>query len=763
MKARPPPWKAAVPGIVAVYVVVGVLWILFSDTLLLLGGDLDAEQAGFWSLVKGLCFVLVTGAVLAVILSRSLRRERVLDWRLQLVLNNSSDGIWLLDVDGRTVWVNPRMEHMLGLDLKALSGHSMLDHVAVASQAQLSTLLKQRAAGALAPFSAELRGAHGRVIKVNCRVIPIVDGAGDYGGACAFVTDRSEAHDALQALSVRQQAIEQMPIALTLVDALAPDMPLIYANPEFYRMTGTRPEQVIGRNCRFLQGEDRDQAGLRELRAAMSSGQPCTVTLRNYHADGSAFQNQLTVVPVRDAEGALTHFAGIQRDISFRLMLRQRVEKLAYEDELTGLRNRVAFTEHLNENREQLAGWAVLVTDAERLRDINATRGHAAGDKLLRALSERMQQQLQPGEVCARAGGDEFAVLLRGNGNAEHLHQRANRLLQALTTPIDVDGSELRMRISGGLALINEDSDAEAVIDRAEAAAHVAKEMGGVEAVVYDEAMRNSHLYYIRTTQDLALALAANQFELYYEPKLNLKDGTIIGAEALLRWHHPRDGLQRPGGFIGIAEASGLIVPIGRWVIESACVQLRRWLDGGRRSMKLSINVSRLQLDQPDFVSFLADAVARHRIPAGMLCVELTESLLMDESGRLRKQLDAIRRLGVELSIDDFGTGYSSLGYLQSFAVDELKIDRRFTSGLPAERYALAIVPMMIGLGHALGLRVTAEGVETESQRDWLRSHGCDQAQGYLYSQPRNAADFEQLLQHGVSLVAIADDQQSLP
>jgi len=763
MKARPPPWKAAVPGIVAVYVVVGVLWILFSDTLLLLGGDLDAEQAGFWSLIKGLCFVLVTGGVLALVLSRSLRRERVLDWRLQLVLKNSNDGIWLLDVDGKTVWVNPTLERMLGLELKALGGHLMMEFVAAASQPQMMKVLQQRAPSTQVPISAELRGHQGRLLKVNCLVIPIVDGEGAYSGACAFITDRSEAHEALEALSVRQQAIDQMPIALTLVDALAPDMPLIYANPEFYRLTGVSPEQVIGRNCRFLQRDDRDQPGLRELRAAMSSGQPCTVTLRNYHADGSPFQNQLTVVPVRDAEGALTHFAGIQRDISFRQLLRQRVEKLAYEDELTGLRNRVAFTEHLNENREQLAGWAVLVTDAERLRDINATRGHVAGDKLLQALSERMMQQLQPGEMCARAGGDEFAVLLRGNGNTEHLHLRANRMLHALTAPIDVDGAELRVRLSGGLALISEDSDAEAVIDRAEAAAHVAKELGGVEAVVYDEAMRNSHLHYIRTTQDLALALAANEFELYYEPKLDLKDGTIVGAEALLRWHHPRDGLQRPGGFISIAEASGLIVPIGRWVIEAACVQLRHWLDSDRRSMKLSINVSRLQLDQPDFVSFLAEAVERHRIPAGTLCVELTESLLMDESGRLRKQLDAIRRLGVELSIDDFGTGYSSLGYLQSFAVDELKVDRRFTSGLPAERYALAIVPMMIGLGHALGLRVTAEGVETQVQRDWLRAHGCDQAQGYLYSQPRNAADFEQLLQQGVPGTSDADDQQSLP
>ncbi len=644
------------PRIVAVYVIVGIVWILGSDTLLLLGGVELGEDQVWLSVAKGLAFVAITAAALWLVLHRSLKRERALDDSRQLVLDHSSEGVWLLDAAGSTIWVNTAMAHLLGAEPAQLRGRPASEFVQQGERDRLELQLRAAsAAGSLQVL--RLQSLDGCDVDVRCKAVPLRDAEGSERGICLFVSDQRESTAARAALSVRQQALEQLPIGFTLADASDPELPLVYANIAFCELAGLPEAQIIGRNCRFLQGHDRDQPGVRVLRAAITAGEPCAVMLRNYRADGTPFQNELTLLPVRDDAGRLTHFAGIQRDVSERVALQQQVERLAYEDELTGLLTRFAFVQRGEPLARQHGGGSVLLLDPLRLGDINATRGHAAGDEVLKALAQRLQGLLRPGELAARVGGDEFAALLLPDADPAAPRARADHILAALAQPLVLPGFDLIPRLSAGLAHLDAGTRIDDAVDQASSAANLARDQLMDRVVIYDDVMRAAQLHRLSTTKELEQALAEREFDLYYEPKLRLADGRTVGAEALLRWRHPRHGLLRPGNFVAIAENSGLIVPIGRWVIESACRQLRRWLDAGLPLETLSVNVSRLQFDHADFLDYVAAAVEGARLPRGLLCIEITESLLMDESGLLRQRLEALRRLGIRLAIDDFGTG----------------------------------------------------------------------------------------------------------
>ena len=423
----------------------------------------------------------------------------------------------------------------------------------------------------------------------------------------------------------------------------------------------------------------------------------------------------------------------------------------AHHDPLTTLPNRVLFMEFLvlalARARRYRSTVAVLFLDLDRFKIINDSLGHDTGDELLGALGERLRSVLRPGDTVARFGGDEFTVLcedLSGPQAKQQAVEVAERLLDVIHQPFLLDGEEHFLSASIGIALASSgDDQPDALLRDADAAMYRAKERGKGRWELFDESMRQTALRRLEIENSLHRAIDRGEFRVFYQPCISIPDGRCVGAEALVRWQHPERGLVAPMEFIGLAEETGLVVPLGRWVLEEACGQAARWCAERTEldQFQVSVNLSGRQLGHPELVEQVASALERASVDPGLLCLEITESVLMDDVDATIATLARLKALGVKLSIDDFGTGYSSLGYLKRFPVDFVKVDQSFVGGLGTDPEDSAIVAAVVSLGHALDLRVVAEGVETELQLSELAALGCDQAQGYLFAPPQPALE----------------------
>jgi diguanylate cyclase (GGDEF)-like protein/PAS domain S-box-containing protein len=430
----------------------------------------------------------------------------------------------------------------------------------------------------------------------------------------------------------------------------------------------------------------------------------------------------------------------------------------AHHDPLTGLPNRALFLEVLTlalaRIRRMRSASAVLFLDLDRFKVVNDSLGHGPGDQLLVTVAQRLQSVIRPGDVIARFGGDEFAVLcdLSGPEAEQQAVHVAERLIDVIHQPFALAGDEVFLGVSIGIALASTgDEKPEALLRDADAAMYRAKERGKGRWELFDEAMRSSAMRRLELENALHRAVDRREFRLFFQPVLDITNGTCVGAEGLVRWQHPERGLIPPGEFITLSEETGLITSIGAWVLDTACEQAALWLRArrGDEPFSVSVNLSARQLAQADLVDLVAQALERHSLTPSALTLEITESVLMEDAEWAIGSIRALRNLGVKLSIDDFGTGYSSLGYLKRFPVDTVKIDRSFVDGLGTDPEDSAIVNAVISLGHALGLQVVAEGVETEQQLAELNALGCDFAQGFLFAPPQPAPDVEQLVTRG--------------
>ena len=596
----------------------------------------------------------------------------------------------------------------------------------------------------------------------------------------------SNATEVQEALRVMERAVATVSSGITIADASLPDQPLIYCNEAFSRMTGYTPEDVLGKNCRFLQGPDTDPAAVHSLRTAVKQGAACSVVFKNYRKDRTPFWNELTLTPVFSAAGELTHFIGVQHDVSARravedelglaraellranreleervqtrtLELERANEQLQYDafhDGLTGLANRALFGVRLAhtlelEKRNPENFFAVLYLDFDRFKFVNDTLGHAVGDELLVAIAERLARCTRPSDTVARLGGDEFTMLLEDLAGVDEALAIAARVQTGLAPSFVLAGRTLFLTASLGLTVSSVGYDtADEVLRDADIAMYTAKRQGKARCVLFDTSTRAALLRKSALEADLRNAILNDELVLHYQPIVTARTGVTQNLEALVRWQHPEHGIISPGEFIPIAEESGLITKLDRWVLQTACRQLAVWHRASPDSanLSLSVNMSSQSFEQPGLPALVTELLFESGLPASALHLELTETDIAQAADVFATNITALRALGLSLHIDDFGTGYSSLSYLQNLPSDTLKIDQSFVARMLTNHESGELVRTIVTMAKNLGLKVVAEGVETPQQLELLTALGCDYVQGYYLSKPLPAPEVERFI-----------------
>lgn len=571
----------------------------------------------------------------------------------------------------------------------------------------------------------------------------------------AFGIDVLRARDKQQLteemLRLRNLAIEASNDGIMITDALIPGKPITYVNPAFELITGYKAQEAVGRRGGFLFRKDIEQPGLQEILAAMREHRECRALMRSYRKDGSQFWNELSLAPVRNEAGVLTHHISIFKDVTQRKQYEEQLERQANYDPLTGLANRNLMTDRLEQAliyaRRSGRLVAVLAFDLDRFKNVNDSLGHDAGDRLLQLVSKRLEQRVREGDTVARWGGDEFIIVLADVDQAESVISVAQKLLEAVSQSTFIGNHEITPRASIGISLYPRDAeDRETLLRNADTAMHRAKDAGRNTFAFYTQDQNQRAIARLELEAGLHRALERRELLLHYQPKVDLQTGAVLGSEALLRWKHPDRGMIPPIEFIPVAEETGLILPIGAWVLETACVQAKAWQKAGWPRMTMAVNLSARQFQQKDLVKTVTGILARTGFDPASLDLEITESMLMRDPEAAAATISRLHAMGVRLSMDDFGTGYSSLGYLKRFEVDNLKIDRSFVRDIPASQDDAAIVRAIISLAQALKMKVIAEGVETEEQKNFLAALGCDEYQGFYFSKPLPPEEFEALL-----------------
>jgi len=527
-----------------------------------------------------------------------------------------------------------------------------------------------------------------------------------------------------------------------------------WINPAYSSLTGFTLDEIREQRGKIVDANNRACPSHQAIWKAFELGEFWHGELVSKHKTGERYYEEMTLTPVQNTQGVITHYIAIKQDITARKQAEERLDFLAFFDPLTSLPNRVKFRDRLNDllNRgKQDQRLAVFSLDLDRFKNINETLGHTIGDLLLQATAERIVERVGTEAIVARISGDEFAVILPRITDREAVAHIAEQLTESISQPFYLNGYELYISTSIGVSFYPEDGqDAHTLITHADVAMYHAKISGRNKHKVYTPEMNTSSR--IEMENHLRRALDKNELQLYYQPKVDLRSGQVSGMEALLRWIHPELGFVSPEIFIPIAEDIGMIGEIGEWVMRTACKQIKTWQDAGLPQLSVAVNISVSQFQYGNLVNKVKSALQDTGLDAKWLELEITESIIIQNTDKVISILLELKDMGIKISIDDFGTGYSSLSYLQRLPIDALKIDRSFVKDIQSPVDDAAIARAVISLAHNLKLQVIAEGVETEEQLSFLQSQQCDAMQGYLFSRPLPPHDFEKLLMERKSL-----------
>jgi diguanylate cyclase (GGDEF)-like protein/PAS domain S-box-containing protein len=533
-----------------------------------------------------------------------------------------------------------------------------------------------------------------------------------------------------------------------------------YMNAEAERMTGWSRDEALSRPVaevlHLIDGGTR-QPARNPVEMVIVHGKNLALHANSVLVRRDGYESPIedSVAPIFDRNGDITGAVMTFHDVSEAKAMAQKMAHLAQHDYLTGLPNRLLLSDRLTQAiayaKRYTTQLAVLFMDLDNFKHINDSLGHAVGDKLLESVANRLLSQVRHSDTVSRLGGDEFVVLVLEDALAEHATITAEKILHALAAPHHVAGHELHITTSIGISVFPADGDdADTLVKNADAAMYHAKKKGKSNYQFFNSAMNALAVERQATEVELRRAIAGDELLVYYQPKVDLVSGMVTGAEALVRWIHPKKGMMFPDSFIPIAEDSGLIVAIGKIVLRQACRQAKAWRDQGMQSFTIAVNVSAIEFRDRQFVENLRNVLDETDLDARSLQLELTESVLMRSVVSSSAVLHELKQLGVQLAIDDFGTGYSSLSYLSQFPIDVLKIDKSFVQSISSNDGNGVIVNAVIGMGTSLGQRVVAEGVETLAQLSFLHAHHCNEGQGYLFSAPVPADDFTRLIGQGV-------------
>ncbi|MCW2274354.1 EAL domain-containing protein [Rhodoblastus acidophilus] len=661
--------------------------------------------------------------------------------RFRLALESAREGVWDWRPDSDEAYFSPGWKAMLGYGDDEIENRASAWRRAVADEGREAfrrQFLEIRA-GQRRNFEFETRMRHrdGRWIDILSRGIPVFDAGGRMirvVGADTDITERKR-HEAQRRLASAVFVSTHEGVCVT--DA---QRNILMVNPAFEEITGYREAEVRGENPRVLKSGLHDDAFYQAIWQDIGDKDYWRGEIWNKRKDGSVYPEWLTISAVRDSLGVVTNYVALFTDISRVKESEERLKFLAHHDPLTSLPNRTLLSlriaQALGRARNAPTTAAVLFLDLDRFKTVNDSLGHAAGDELLALASERWKQALRPTDTLARVGGDEFVVLLENLRDAHEAELIARRLIAATSAPFTLAHErEACVGLSVGASLFTPDADADALIQRADSALYLSKQSGGGALNFYSEDVTAEATARLAMEAGLRRALERGEFVLQYQPLVSLKDRAMVGVEALVRWRGA-GGLVPPEQFIALAEKTGLIVPLGEFVLREACARMKVWRDAGAAIESISVNFSPVQLSRANIAERVAAILAETGLPPHCLEIEITETALAEPGEELEARLRALKNLGVRLAIDDFGAGHSSLFYLRRFPLDKLKLDRGFVQDIPRDPVSMEIAVAIIRLANSLKVTALAEGVETREQADFLAASGCSLAQGYLFDKP---------------------------
>ena len=697
---------------------------------------------------------------LAIARQRDRRALQTHEQRLRSLFTHHPDAVCEMDLAGRVLRSNQAVTDITGLTAEQLCGMHYEAFVAAADQPRIALAFQQACQGI--PQYYELSGHNVRAETYRLEVtnLPIVV-EGDIVGVYGIARDVSAQRQQQTELLLLQRGIDASRNGVLMADASDPNLPLVYANAAFEEITGYRKHEVMGLNCRFLQGKDTDPDARAQIRTAIAEQKEHQVTLLNYRKDGTPFWNLFSIAPVWDLEGRCTHFVGIQQDVTRHYENEEKLRFQRSHDLLTGLLNRTSFEGQLqyhyqpqpqpqpqlqsqSQHRQPFRAMAVLLINLDGFKSINDGLSHEVGDRLLQAVGQRLSDWLQSEDVVARLGGDDFGLLLLDR-EQEAIIQAAEQLLTLLSRPFVIDGYPLHISASIGISSMGSAiCDSGDFIQHASLALREAKLQGYNTWQWYSGDSCPQGSGHIALRREMLEAIEGQQFVVYYQPLVDARTCEVLSLEALVRWQHPQRGMVPPNDFIPLAEQTGQIISIDQWVLHQACLDAVR-INHHRpaeQSIVMAVNISPIHFRRVGFFREVQRVLQVTGLAPQLLELEVTEGLLMSGADQAIEQLQALRHLGVRVAIDDFGTGFSSLSYLRQLPINKVKLDRCFIQDIEHSRANAAIVQGVITMAHHLGLQVVAEGVETLAEQEYLIACGCDLLQGFRFSKPVPLAKF---------------------